>query len=261
MERHGWEARFLIRPAASDAKGEQLETGGGIMRGGRKREVVVSETARRRSEAAIVAGAAAVLLFGFVYHPYIANATDTEAVAAKAAADTTRWGLAHLAIGVGYALAAVAFSALATYIHEAGEERWSSLARPFAVFGSALFVLLPGMEFAPLAAAETAGDPVAAQEELEPWFVPVIITAATTFAVGALAFALAIVRSGILDRQVARLVAAALVVIAVARFIPLGAAQIVIGIGAVVALWPVAYEMWRRPVPNQPGRSATITAA
>jgi hypothetical protein len=32
-----------------------------------------------------------------------------------------------------------------------------------------------------------------------------------------------------------------------ARFVPLRAAQIVIGMVAIVALWPFAYEMWRKP--------------
>jgi hypothetical protein len=115
------------------------------------------------------------------------------------------------------------------------------------------------MEFAPLAAAETAGDPAAAQEALESWFLPVILTAATTFAVGAFGFALAVVRSAILDRQLARLVVGALVVAAVARFVPLGAVQVVIGVALVVALWPLAYEMWRHPDASRPGEPRSIS--
>jgi hypothetical protein len=52
--------------------------------------------------------APAVLFAGFVYHPYVSNATDAEAIASAVIADTTRWGLAHLAIGVGYALMVLA---------------------------------------------------------------------------------------------------------------------------------------------------------
>src|SRR5687768_14785627 len=79
-----------------------------------------------RFRAAIVGVAPAVLLAAFVYHPYITPPTDPEAIA-SAAADTTRWGLAHLAIGVGYGLAVLAFLAIGSYLRQAGEERWSSL--------------------------------------------------------------------------------------------------------------------------------------
>ena len=186
-----------------------------------------------------------MLLAGFVYHPYVANATDTEATAAEAAANTTRWGLAHVMIGVGYSLAVLAFIAIRSYLHAAGEERWSTVGLPFAAFGSALFVMLPGMELAPLTAAETGGNPAAAQDELVPWLVPILVVAAITFAVGAFGFAIGITRSAVLSPRLNWIVAGGLVVMAVARFMPLGAAQIVIGVAAVVALWPLAYKMWQ----------------
>lgn len=47
---------------------------------------------------------------------------------------------------------------------------------PFIVMGSTLFTLLPGMEFAPLAAAKTGGDIQTAQAALQPWFVPILAT-------------------------------------------------------------------------------------
>ncbi len=201
---------------------------------------------RERFRAAIVAIAPTVLLLGFVYHPYVANATDDSALAETAASDTTRWGLSHLAIGVGYALMALAFIALRSFLREAGEERWSGRAVWFAVFGSALFPILTGMEFALLAAAETGGDVEGAQTELLPWFIPILVTGAICFTVGALGFAVSIARSGLLSKQLTWLVVGAFVVMSAARFIPLGAAQIVIGVCAVLALWPVGVEMWKR---------------
>ena len=204
-----------------------------------------ANTARFR--AAVAAFAPTVLLLGFLYHPYLANATDEAALAEAAASDTTRWGLAHLAIGVGYALMAVAFIALRSYLREAGEERWSVWALPFAVMGSALFPILTGMEFALLAAAETGGDGEAAQTELFPWFIPILVTGGICFTLGAIGFAMGIVRSGVLSRRLTWLVAGALVVMAAARFVPLGAAQIVIGVAGILAFWPLAYEMWRSP--------------
>ena len=197
--------------------------------------------------AAITAIAPVVLLIGFVYHPYVANGTDESAIADAAASDTTRWGLSHLAIGVGYALMALAFIAVRSYLREAGDERWSVWALPFAVFGCALFPILTGMEFALLAAAETGGDVEAAQSELGPWFIPILATAAICFTLGAIGFATGVARSAVLSRKVTRVVVVALVLMAAARFVPLGAAQIVIGVAGIVAFWPLAFEMWRHP--------------
>ncbi len=220
----------------------------------------MSTTTRARLRAAIVAVAPAVLLAGFVYHPYVANATDEAALAAAVASDTTRWGISHLAIGVAYGLAALAFLAIRSYLREGGEERWSVLALPFAVMGSALFMILTGMEFAPLAAAETGGEVEAAQSELIPWFVPILVTGGVSFTLGAVGFAMAIVRSGVLSAQLTQLVVGALVVMAAARFVPLGAAQYVIGVAGVVALWPLAAEMWKHPKPRPAGQPRSVPA-
>lgn len=210
----------------------------------------MSATTTSRLRAAIVAFAPGLLLAGFAYHPYVAKGTDEAALAAAVTSDTARWGLSHLAIGVAYGLLALAFLALRSALREAGEERWSVLALPFAVFGSALFMILTGMEFAPLAAAETGGDVEAAQSELFPWFLPILATGAISFTLGVLGLAMAIKSSGILSPQPTRLVIAALVVMAAARFVPLGAAQYVVGAAGVVALWPLAAELWNRPDPG-----------
>lgn len=205
----------------------------------------MSTTTRARTQAAIVVVAPTALFLGFAYHPYFTNATDEEAIAAAVAADTTRWGLAHLVIGVGYALLALAFIALRSYLRESGEERWSGLALPFAVLGSALFPILTGMELSLLATSETGGDVEAAQTELFPWLVPILVAGAISFTLGVVGFAVSIARSGVLSRELTWLSLGALAVMAAARFVPLGAAQIVIGVAAVVALWPVAIAMWK----------------
>ena len=170
------------------------------------------EATRARSRAAIVAIAPAVLLAGFAYHPFLDPPTDPATIATGAAADTTRWGLAHLALAVGYGLVVLAFIAIRSYLREAGGERWSGAALPFIVMGSTLFAVLTGMEFAPLAAAEAGADAQAAQAALIPWFVPILLAGGVGFALGALGFATGIAEAGIL------------------------------------ALWPLAYAMWRHPV-------------
>ena len=119
-----------------------------------------------------------------------------------------------------------------------GRGRWSVLALPFAVMGSALFMIFTGMEFAPLAAAETGGDMEATQSELIPWFIPILATGAITFTLGALGFAMAVTRNRVLSGQLTRLVVGALVVMAAARFVPLGAAH-------TSSAWPASWRCGR----------------
>jgi hypothetical protein len=206
----------------------------------------ISATTRARFGAAIVAIAPAVLLFAFVYHPYIANLTDKAAVAAALASDTTRWGFSHLAVGLGSGLVVLAFLAIRSYLREAGEERWSVLALPFIVMGSMLFAFPPAMEIAMLAAAEEGADLQAVLTALDSRFFPILLTAAVTFAIGVFAFA-----------------KGALVVMAVARLVPVGAVQFYVqGAAGIVALWPLAYEMWKRPEAARPaGQPRPMPAA
>jgi hypothetical protein len=203
-----------------------------------------------RSRAAIVAVAPAVLLAALVWHPYLpGRQPNVEALATAVAADPTRWGLSHLAISVASGLTAVAFLAIRSYLREAGEDRWSILGLPFIVIGSTLFTILPGMEFAPLAAAKTGGDVQGAQAALQPWFVPILGAGALTFALGVLGFAKGIARSEVLSRQPTWLVVAALVIMAVSRFVPLAVVQLYVqGAAGIAALWPLAYRMGKHRV-------------
>lgn len=201
---------------------------------------------RARSRAAILFVAPAVLLVGWLYHPYIAVPRESD-VAEAVASDPTRWGFAHLLVGVGYGLLAVAFLALRAHLREAGDERWSARGVPLVVLGCSLTAILTGMEFAPLVAAETGGDVVAAQEELLPWFLPVVAASGLTFALGALGFAAAVANTRVLGRWATRLVVGALVVTAAARFVPLGVAFYVTAGALIAALWPLAFALWERP--------------
>jgi hypothetical protein len=208
----------------------------------------MSQTTSARFRAASVVIAPAVLLAGFVFHPHIGlGPLDPTVVGAAVVAEPTRWGLAHLAIGLGSGLAVLAFLAIHGFLGEAGEERWSGPALPFIAIGSTLYAMLPGMEFAPLAATLAGADARAAQAALVPWFVPVLLAAAAVFAVGALGFAVAIARSRVLRPRVTWLVVGGLGVLAVGRFVPLSAFQLYVeGAAGILALWPLAFEMWQR---------------
>lgn len=218
---------------------------------------------RARLGAAVVAIAPAVLLAGFVSHPYIGmGPPDESAIAAAVAADTARWGLSHLAVGAASGFLVLAFLAIRSHLREAGEQRWSAVGLPFVVVGSTLFALLPGIELGLVAVAETGGDVQAAQEALFPWFLPTLLTGAVTFAVGVFAFGRGIARSGVLNPRLTRLVVGGLVVMAAARFVPLGAVQFYVqGAAGLAALWPLASEMWKRSETRPAGQPRPVRAS
>lgn len=222
---------------------------------------LMSQATRARSGAAIVALAPAVMLVGLFAHPYIATLPDEAGVAEAVAEDTTYWGLVHLTAAVASGLLVLAFLAIRSYLREAGEERWSILALPFIVMGATLFAVLPGMEFVPLAATEVGADAEAAQAALAPWFIPILMIGAITFAVGVFALAKGIADSRILGRRLTWLVVGALVVLAISRLVPVGAVQFYVqGAAGVVALWPLAYGMWRRPATRHVEQSQPMPA-
>lgn len=204
----------------------------------------MSETNRGRAEAAIVAIAPFFMLAALGYHPYIARLTDNAAVAQSLTADPTRWALAHVAVGVGFGLVLIALLAVCRHLQRAGEDRWSSRAVPFLVMGTTLFTFLPAMETAMVAASEVGGDPVALQEELATWFIPIMLSAALISAIGVISLAIAVVRSRAFDTQLTRVIAGALVVLALSRFVPLGGALYLGAVAGVVALVPIAIQMW-----------------
>lgn len=211
---------------------------------------------RARVRAAILAIAPAVLLAGFVLHPYHPGPPDVAMIAESAASNPTRWGVAHIAIAIGSGLLVLAFLAIRAYLREAGEERSSVRAVPFIVMGGTMYTLPPGMEFAPLVAAQAGADGQAIQAALVPWVAPILIAGALLFMVGVLGFARGIAHSRILSPGLTRFVVGALVVMALARLVPLTEAQFYVqGVAAILALWPLGYEMWRHqdaPLAGQP---------
>lgn len=220
----------------------------------------MSEARRSSYEVIIVALAPAALLVALVAHPYVAGRLpNEEAIAEAVAADTTRWGLVHLAAAVASGLVILAFLTIRDYLRDAGDRRHSALGVPFIVIGSTLFAILPGMEFAPLAAAERGAavtEIQATQAALAPWFTPVLISGAFIFTIGVLAFARAISVATVGGPGLSRVVVGALIVMALSRFVPLAAVQFYVqGPAAIVALWPLAYAMRTQPAPYAAARS------
>ena len=213
---------------------------------------------------ALVAAPAALLAALFA-HPYLSGRLPNDAeVAAAVAGGSARWGLVHLATSLASGLIILAFLALRSYLREVGEDHLSTFGLPFVVIGSTLFAVLPGMEFAPLAAAETGATTAgieAAQEALSPWFLPVLLSGALAFAIGVLSFARALLFSPLGDRAITRVVVAALIVFALTRFVPLAAVQLYVqGVAAIFALWTLAYAMRSQPAPYAAGASRAMRA-
>ena len=205
-------------------------------------------------QAMILVLAPVVMMAGFLYHPHIGDPVDPDFLArlgAAVSADTLRWAVAHLLVAVGSGFILLAFLAIRSRLREADEQRWSSFGLPFIVMGSMFYALLPAMEFAPLAAENSGADPAAAQAALLPWFAPILFTGAFIFAIGAVSFAIGIVRSRMLSPAVTRLVAVSLIVMAVSRLVPLSAIQFYVqGVAGLAALWPLAYSVWKRTAPS-----------
>jgi hypothetical protein len=202
---------------------------------------------RELYRAAVTGLSPSVLLIGVVYHPPLVDLRDKGAVAAAVGADSTRWGFAHLVVGLGSALVLLAFLAVDEYLRERSHEGASWMGVPFVVVGSVLFAFLPAMEIAMLGAYGAGADVEEVLAEMNAWFVPILVAGAAVFAVGLGFFAAAIARSRMLPRGLTWLVVAALVVAAVARFVPLGAALYLGAAALVVALLPIAVVMVTQP--------------
>jgi hypothetical protein len=199
-----------------------------------------------RYQAAIITGAPVVMLASFVYHPFLAALTNSDAVASAAKADPLRWGLAHVAVAVGSGLMVLAFIAVRAFLSDAGEDRHSGRALPWVAFGGVLYAVLPGIELGAMAGMQGGADFARMERMLNPWFIPILLTGATANAIGLLLFAKAFRASRVLGAGATQtgLVATALVIMAVSRFVPLGVVQFYVqGAAGILALWPVARAM------------------
>ncbi len=221
----------------------------------------VASSRGRRITVLVVAPA--TLLVALVAHPFIEGRLPNQtAIAEEVVAGTTRWGVVHLAASLASALIAVAFLSVRQYLHDAGEDRLSGLAMPLVIVGSTLYAVLPGMEFAALAAADTGAttaEVADVQDAIRPWFMAVLIASSVTFGFGAIGFVGAITASKIASTPITQVVSVALIVMALSRVIPLSVTQFYIhGLAAVVAMWPLAHVLRTNPVPSSVPYTATV---
>jgi hypothetical protein len=216
----------------------------------------MSETFRGRAEAGAVLFGPLFLMVAIIYHPYIADLTNPSEVAGAMTQGTARWGLVHIAVGAGFGFLLLSFLGVRSYLRDAGEQRWSALAVPFLVIGTIFSAFLPAMETGIVAAVGTGADPVALQNNLSTWFVPILFSSAVLSGIGVVLLAAGIVSSGAFDAQRARIIAGVLVLLAASRFVPQGRALYAGALAGVVALTPIAVQMWRGAHAVGPGRQA-----
>lgn len=211
--------------------------------------------ASARGSAAVVAIGPLLLLVALLWHPPLpGRLPDGNAVADAAAADTTRWGLSHLALAIASAMIVLAFVAVRGHLRDRGDRSLSAVGLGFVVLGSTLYAVLPGMEFSLLVADETGADLAATQGALESWFVLVLIGGSLLFAIGTTLFAVAVVRSAALGRTEALMIAGALVFFGLSRLVPIGVVQFYVQpAAALLALLPIAAEIAARTA--RPGRA------
>jgi hypothetical protein len=198
--------------------------------------------------AVVVAVAPVLLLASMIWHPFIPGRLPNNAEIAQAVSiDTTRWGLSHLSSAFASAVLVLAFIVIRGLLRESGDRTWSAIGLGFIVIGSLSYTVLPGMEFAPLAAVESGVNPIAVQAALQDWFTGVLMVGALTFAIGVVGIAIAVLRYAPLSRVLAWVVVVALIVMAVSRIVPLAAIQFYVqGVAALIALWPLAWAVWTR---------------
>ncbi len=209
---------------------------------------VSRSTHMNTARAAIVAAAPVVLAAALLWHPYIPGRLPNEDAIADAvvAVGTTRWGLAHLAATLASGVLLLAFIVIRGFLREAGDASRSAIGLAFIVLGSTAYAMLPGMEFAVLAAVDSGADAVAIQAALDEWFPAVLLIGAVLFAIGVALVGTAVVRYAALGRMTAWIILGALVVMAAARTAPFAAAQFYVqSSAALVALWPLAWAIRR----------------
>lgn len=201
-------------------------------------------TGARATYAVAITGLSPVLLLGAVlYHPHLDDLRNQGNVAEALVADTTRWGIAHLAVGVAAALVLVGFLEVDRFLRPDDGPGASAVGVPFVTVGTVLFAFLPAMEIAMLAVHGSGLEVAPVMEEMNAWFMPVLLGSATCFLVGVGLFARGVLRSTSVSGPVTWFVVPALVVAGLARFVPLGIALYVGMAALVVALGSLALAM------------------
>ena len=206
------------------------------------RSRTTDDTPGARARALLVATGPVLLTAALLWHPPLpGRLPDSAGVADAASAGITRWGLSHVAAALASGAVAIAFVAVRGHLRERGDGWVSAVGLGLVLIGSTLYAVLPGMEFAVVAAHETGADLAETQAALESWFVPILVGGAVTFAFSTVLFAVAVARAACFARLPTIIVAGSLVVFGLSRVVPVGVVQFYVqSVAALVALLPLA---------------------
>lgn len=216
----------------------------------------MSNRFQNKGRALILAVAPLALLAGALVHPYLGGVPDTAALAQAVAANPTRWGIAHIVIGVGIALALLLFFAVRVHLHDKGEDVWSFWATPLATIGLGLVGFMVGAEGVGGRGAAALGDVQTFFEQVMAWAVPLYLTANVLLGFGLLGFAKGVSTSGILAKNATRIVWAGAVIATVALFLPTGWAAHLVSVGMLAFAWPLAEHLWSESQGDAPPSAA-----
>lgn len=204
----------------------------------------MSNRFQNKSRAVIIAVTPLALLAGALVHPYLGGIPDAAALAQAVSANPTRWGIAHIIIGVGIALALLLFFFIRVHLHDKGEDVWSFWATPLATIGLALVAFMVGAEGVGGRGAAALGDVQTFFEAMEAWAVPLYLTANVLLGLGLLGFAKGISSSGMLAKKAAGIVWAGAMIATLSLFLPTGWAAHLVSVGMLAFAWPLAQRLW-----------------
>lgn len=202
---------------------------------------------QQRLRALVMVLAPLLLLVGFVYHPYISDYTDFDAIANKVSDDPERWLWSNIILVFAIALLMLSGITARRLLAQAGEDRWSFAALPLVVVGIVALATCTGLDAALGIVANAGGDVEATIDAGQPWVNSGYGAAIIFSGLGWLAFAVAVYRGELLAGNQAIVVAIGFVVLAVSMLIPFGWATYLYIIGSAGAFWPIALHVWQEP--------------
>jgi hypothetical protein len=208
------------------------------------REVRMSSSTQQWMRVVIIAIAPIVFIVGVAILPYQERFTDFAKTAELASANGDRWLLAAIVMAAALWLFALAVVSIRHWLREAGENRWSFIAVPFALAGFTLFTFMIGAQGLGLRMAIEAGaNGETFLNQAENWIMAVQLGGAILIAIGTLALILAFHRAHVFSRNRFGVIAIALVVAAVTNYLPFGAALWVGAIALLIAFWGISQQM------------------
>lgn len=200
-----------------------------------------------RLRAAVLFTVPVLFLVGVALQPYIDDYGDSEEVAEKVATAASRYAWAQLVLVISLAFTFLAFFGLRMYLRGHGEDRWSVIAVPFMVIGGSTMAFASGGTGIGAWVTQDSGGSLALYfDSASDWILGIEAVGGTLAAVGIVAMAIAIARSGVLRKPLNWIVVVALFLSLSALVRGVGSlSSYVAAVTELVAFWILGVQMWR----------------